>query len=78
MVAEEAASQRTVLAEGNEGDWALVMEAFELMLVKFLVCRNSMRSIKKDEDEVKTKQDFESFLLTLLSLNKGNHNHDSV
>lgn len=44
-----AAGQRTALAEGNEGiegDWARVMVAFELMLVKFLVMRKSTNKMK--------------------------------
>lgn len=44
-----AAGQRTALAEGNEaieGDWARVMAAFELMLVKFLVMRKSTNKMK--------------------------------
>ena len=36
-MAEEAVGQRTALAGENEEDWARVMVAFELMLVKFLL-----------------------------------------
>lgn len=42
MKAEVAADQRTALAGKNEGDWALVMVDFDLMLVMFLVVTKSI------------------------------------
>ena len=71
-----AAGQRTALALGSEGDWAQVMVAFELMVVKFLNKKHKTNKLS----EVKTKPSSGLFLLInrSSSLNKGNQDSDGV